>query len=83
MDSADEAIVYYNPHTIEHKKLKSISEEQVRSAFQRDDLKIFTDSSALKKYLLEKKYADTVLLLMSSGTFDGINLEELAKTISR
>jgi UDP-N-acetylmuramate: L-alanyl-gamma-D-glutamyl-meso-diaminopimelate ligase len=46
-------------------------------------LKIFTDSSALKKYLLEKKYADTVLLLMSSGTFDGINLEELAKTISR
>jgi UDP-N-acetylmuramate: L-alanyl-gamma-D-glutamyl-meso-diaminopimelate ligase len=83
MDSADEAIVYYNPHTIEHKKLKSISEEQVRSAFRRNDLKIFTDSSALKKYLLEKKYADTVLLLMSSGTFDGINLEELAKTISR
>jgi UDP-N-acetylmuramate: L-alanyl-gamma-D-glutamyl-meso-diaminopimelate ligase len=82
MDMADEAIVYYNPHTIEHKKLKPITEEQVRGAFQRRDIKIFTDSSKLKEYLLSKNYSNSVLLLMSSGTFDGINLEELAKEVT-
>jgi UDP-N-acetylmuramate: L-alanyl-gamma-D-glutamyl-meso-diaminopimelate ligase len=81
MDTADEAIVYYNPHIIEHKKLKPITEEQVRGAFQRNDLIIFTDSSRLKEYLLSKSFYNAVLLLMSSGTFDGIDLEDLAVTV--
>jgi len=82
MNVSDEAIVYYNPHTIEHKKLKPISEAQVKEAFKREALKIFTVSTDLKKYLQGKDYSNSVLLLMSSGTFDGINLEELAKTIT-
>ncbi|MFY8184886.1 MAG: UDP-N-acetylmuramate--L-alanine ligase, partial [Bacteroidia bacterium] len=47
MNEADEAIVYFNPHTIAHKKLKPITEEQVKIAFARNDLKIFTDSNEL------------------------------------
>jgi UDP-N-acetylmuramate: L-alanyl-gamma-D-glutamyl-meso-diaminopimelate ligase len=82
MDKADEAIVYYNPHTIEHKKLKPITAAQVLDAFKRKDLKIFTDSSQLKRYLLDKNYKNSVLLMMTSGTFDGINLEELAKQVT-
>jgi UDP-N-acetylmuramate: L-alanyl-gamma-D-glutamyl-meso-diaminopimelate ligase len=82
MNAADEAIVYYNPHTIEHKKLKPISVEQVSEAFKRPDLKVFTGSAELKKYLLAKNYSQSVLLMMTSGTFDGISLEELAKEIT-
>jgi UDP-N-acetylmuramate: L-alanyl-gamma-D-glutamyl-meso-diaminopimelate ligase len=33
MDEADEAIVYYNPSTLEHKKLKPISEDLVKNCF--------------------------------------------------
>ena len=33
MNDADEAIVYFNPHTIAHKKLKPITEEQVLNYF--------------------------------------------------
>ena len=79
MDAADEAIVYFNPHTIAHKKLKPITIEQVRSAFARDDIKVFNNSSLLQHYLQEKQYANHVLLLMSSGNFDGINMNDFSK----
>ncbi len=77
MDLADIAVVYFNPHTIEHKKLKPISEQQVIDAFGRKDLKVFTQSNELKTYLQSQKFNNVSLLMMSSGTFDGINLLEI------
>ena len=81
MNDADEAIVYYNPHTIEHKKLKPISIEQVRGAFGKKDLTVFTNSDEMKNHLLKTKKENSVLLMMSSGNFDGIDFKELAKNI--
>ena len=81
MDKADIAIVYFNPQTIEHKKLNPISETQVKDAFGNPELKIFTDSKKMMHYLLEMNHRNSVVLMMSSGTFDGINLDELAHQI--
>ncbi|MBP6429602.1 MAG: peptidoglycan synthetase, partial [Bacteroidales bacterium] len=44
MDMADEAIVYFNPHTIAHKGLAEITKDQVFEAFGRRDIKVFTES---------------------------------------
>ncbi|MCE3259391.1 MAG: UDP-N-acetylmuramate-alanine ligase, partial [Bacteroidetes bacterium] len=63
MDLADEAIVYFNPHTIAHKKLKEITPEQVHKAFNRKDLKVFTSSAEVTDYLKEKKWDNKVLLM--------------------
>jgi len=81
MNEADEAIVYFNPHTIAHKKLKPITEEQVKSAFARNDLKIFTDSNELVSYLKSEKFANKNLLMMSSGNFDGIDFNKLGEEL--
>ena len=81
MDVADQAIVYYNPHTIEHKKLASISEDQVKQAFKRDDLLIFTSSSDLQAHLKSLNYSDSNLLLMSSGNYDGIDVDKFAQEL--
>ncbi len=78
MNDADEAIVYFNPHTIEHKKLKPITEEQVFNYFNRKDLKVFTDSKTLEEYLKSKSLKNNVLLMMSSGNFDGIDFKKLS-----
>jgi UDP-N-acetylmuramate: L-alanyl-gamma-D-glutamyl-meso-diaminopimelate ligase len=78
MDNADEAIVYFNPQTIAHKKLKPVSADQVRAAFGRKNVLVFTSSDELKGYLAAKKYDNAVLLMMSSGNYDGLNLEEFA-----
>jgi UDP-N-acetylmuramate: L-alanyl-gamma-D-glutamyl-meso-diaminopimelate ligase len=79
--AADIAIVYYNPLTVEHKKLEPISEEDIRQAFKRDDLKVFTDSAELVTFLKSLNWKDTNLLLMSSGTFGGVDLRALAAEI--
>ncbi len=81
MDKADEAIVYFNPHTIEHKKLKPISEDQVRVAFGNPRIKVVTDSKKMFGYLVGANHSNTVLLMMSSGNFDGMNLEQLAQSV--
>jgi UDP-N-acetylmuramate: L-alanyl-gamma-D-glutamyl-meso-diaminopimelate ligase len=81
MDKADEAIVYFNPLTAEHKKLKPIVLEQIVSAFERKDLKVFNDSKQMRNYLLEKSWENKSLLLMSSGNFGGLDLDEIGESI--
>jgi len=77
MASADEAYVYFNTHTLEHKKLPPITAEEVRLAFNSPNVQVITDTQLLLNVLRERDYANTNLLMMSSGNFDGINFEEL------
>jgi UDP-N-acetylmuramate: L-alanyl-gamma-D-glutamyl-meso-diaminopimelate ligase len=82
MDAADEAYVYFNPHTIAHKKLPAISAEQVMKAFGRPDLKVSTDSGMLVEELKRNNWENSVLLFMTSGNFDGVDFKELAENLS-
>lgn len=81
MATADEALVYFNHHTIEHKKLEPITEEQVKQAFNSDNIQVFTDSKKLETYLLSQNWKNANLLLMSSGNFDGIDFKGLAEKV--
>lgn len=81
MQKADTAIVYFNPHTIAHKQLEPITMNQVKESFGREDLLVFNNSKDLQKFLKEQKWKNHVLLLMSSGNFDGIVLKDFAKEI--
>jgi UDP-N-acetylmuramate: L-alanyl-gamma-D-glutamyl-meso-diaminopimelate ligase len=81
MSFADEAIVYYNPHTIEHKKLKAITEEQVKNAFKGNNLKVYTNSKQLQEDLLKMNFKNKNLLMMSSGNFDGIDFKDLGRMV--
>lgn len=80
-DAADIAVVYYSPATIRHKKLTPIEPQDVIEGFGNPDLKIFTDNQELKSFLLQQNWEDTNLLMMSSGTFNGLNVPDLAKEI--
>jgi UDP-N-acetylmuramate: L-alanyl-gamma-D-glutamyl-meso-diaminopimelate ligase len=81
MALADEAYVYFNPHTIEHKKLKSISRVQVLQAFGSENVKVFTNSGELMQMLRERKWKGSNLLMMSSGNFDGVDFNALAEEL--
>ncbi len=80
-EDADTAVVYFNPQTIAHKKLEPISEEDVKSAFRRKDLLVFTDHLALQQFLAGQQWPGKNLLLMSSGTFNGTDLKALGHKI--
>lgn len=81
MAEADVAFVYFNPKVIEHKRLTPITAEEVREAFGTKNVEVFTESEALQARLKELDYANTALLMMSSGTFDGINVKEFANEL--
>jgi len=81
LNAADVAVVYFNPLTIEHKRLEPLSEEDIKLAFKREDLEIFTDSNKLATFLKEQSWEGSNLLLMSSGTFGDLNLKELVQEI--
>jgi UDP-N-acetylmuramate: L-alanyl-gamma-D-glutamyl-meso-diaminopimelate ligase len=81
LDSADTAIVYFSPKTLEHKKLPAISVEEIKAAFGTPHLEVFTDNESLKAYLLTKRWRDSNLLMMSSGTFNGLDFAEISNQI--
>jgi UDP-N-acetylmuramate: L-alanyl-gamma-D-glutamyl-meso-diaminopimelate ligase len=81
LDDADVAVVYFNPLTIEHKRLEALSEADIRVAFKREDLVVFTDQKELDHFLRAQNWKDANLLLMSSGTFGDLDLKELVKEI--
>jgi UDP-N-acetylmuramate: L-alanyl-gamma-D-glutamyl-meso-diaminopimelate ligase len=81
MNLADVAMVYYNPHTIAHKKLKEITKTQVLKAFDRPDLKVMTESKEVTEYLASIEWKNKVLLMMSSGNFDGVDFKELGASL--
>ncbi len=81
-DAPDVAVVYFNPHVLEHKRLPPLAAATVAEAFQRPDIKVITDSAELAVFLRTQAWANANLLLMSSGTFDGLDLAALAQEIT-
>ena len=88
MAEADVAYVYFNPKVIEHKRLTPITKEEVRNAFGTKNVEVFTESEALQAALRDQitnksqiTNQGIALLMMSSGTFDGVNVKEFAKEL--
>ncbi len=75
--AADISVVFYSPHAVKIKKLQAISQQQIKDAFQSDDLVVYTNPSEFKDFLFSQKYSNTSLLLMSSGNYGGLNFDEL------
>ena len=81
MVAADIAYVYYNIETIKHKKLENIDEKDVYNAFGTSNLKVFTSSKDLQDQLFSQNWDNSNLLMMSSGNFDGLDFDNIAKNI--
>ncbi|NJN25977.1 MAG: peptidoglycan synthetase [Cyclobacteriaceae bacterium] len=81
LQSADEACIYFNPHNNKQSTETKINVKDVENAFNFPGLKVFTEIENLEKYLLEKNWGNSNLLLMSSGNFGNIDLKSLAANI--
>ena len=77
MEVADNAIIYFNEHTLAMKKMPLLSKEEIRKAFGMDRLQVFTDSEALKNYLHTFSWSNHNLLFMTSGTFGHMDIEHI------
>lgn len=75
MDAADISIVFFSHHALQLKGLPKLDKSVVHSYFQRPDLQVIDNKDELEQEvsdLLSNQTEQSCLLLMSSGTFDGI-----------
>lgn len=78
MDPADVAVVFYSSHALEIKRMPPLPKEKVIAGFAKKDLEVFNKKEDLEQFLLQQQYENTNLLLMSSGTYDGLDIMNLA-----
>ena len=81
MDAADEAIVYFNPEVIAHKRLAQFSPADVEAAFAHKGLVVLTRPQDVVARLEASDLRGAVLLLMTSGNFGGLDLKALASRL--
>ena len=77
MNEADQAIVFFSLEAIKHKGLEPIKEDEIKSAFNNKELIVISDDVILKNHLKNINLHNTNLLLMSSGNFNKMNLDEI------
>ena len=76
MQAADDATVFYSHHALSLKGLPELSRDEVKACFGRDDLLVIDDKGMLERTVgaqVKEAVKPVCLLLMSSGTFDGID----------
>jgi len=81
LEKADEAAVYFNSHALKMKRLPQLTENEVYNAFGSENVVVFSNSSKLQDWVINRNAGETVFLFMSSGNFDGINIEEFSKKL--
>jgi UDP-N-acetylmuramate: L-alanyl-gamma-D-glutamyl-meso-diaminopimelate ligase len=80
MKHADRAIVYFNPDVVKHKRLPAISVEEVKIAFG-DNVEVYNLTEEVLHIVKNINVNDSILLMMSSGNFDGIDYELLGEEL--
>lgn len=81
LNSADLAILYYDPNAVLMKGLSEINHQEIINAFNDKNLKVFSDNIKLEEFLLNQSFANSNLLFMSSGNYASIDLAFLINQI--
>jgi UDP-N-acetylmuramate: L-alanyl-gamma-D-glutamyl-meso-diaminopimelate ligase len=81
MAAADKALVYFSPEVVAHKKLEPITKLQVGKAFGGDVL-VVNETSEVLDFIRGHDWNNSVLLMMSSGNFDGIDYDKLGDELT-
>ncbi len=74
LNLADEVIIFLSEHARAIKKMDKIEDEVVQSYFKHSNLIILRTKEELESILQSKNWNNCNLLMMSSGTFDGIDM---------
>ncbi len=80
MKHADRAIVYFNTNVVMHKRLPAISVEEVKNAFG-GEVEVYNSTEQVLQIVQNINVNDSILLMMSSGNFDGVDYDLLGQDL--
>ncbi|KAA5536217.1 peptidoglycan synthetase [Taibaiella lutea] len=78
MDACDKPAVFYSAHALALKGLPALNPDEIKENFDNATLTVFNQKDALQQWIAESIQnapKPVCLLLMSSGTFDGMGFE--------
>ncbi len=78
MDNCNAAALFYSAHALQLKGLPPLDAQEVKQYFGNENLTVFSNQEQLRQWIVDEKNkisGPVCLLLMSSGTYDGMNLE--------
>jgi UDP-N-acetylmuramate: L-alanyl-gamma-D-glutamyl-meso-diaminopimelate ligase len=74
LEKADHSAVLFSKHALEVKKMPMLDPTEVANGFG-ENVSVFTDKNELRKFIDNNYTGNENILLMSSGTFDGMSLD--------
>ena len=83
LEDADAAVVFYSLHALELKRLPPLSEEKVAVGFGKKGLIVIHKKEELAAWLTKQSYKNVNLLLMSSGNYEGLDIQALTNQITQ
>ena len=83
MELADKAAVFYSRHALELKRLPPLPEEKVIAGFGKAGLAVINEKEELERWLMQQSYKNGNLLLMSSGNYDGLDINGFTSRITQ
>ncbi|MEN9523867.1 MAG: hypothetical protein RL065_2244 [Bacteroidota bacterium] len=82
-EGVDFPIVFYSEHSFEMKRLQPFSPRDIIMAFGNGELKTFNQPLQMLTFLKRIIEPDTNLLMMTSGNFGGLKMEDVSKMLFR
>lgn len=81
LNGADEAVVFYDPEALKVKNRSPLNEAEIKTAFGSENLLVFTNPKAFQEFLFEHQWNKSILLMMSSGNYGGIDWDTLKERV--
>ena len=81
MEAADWAAVFYSKHALELKRMPELPKTVVAKGFAKDNLAVLNQKQELQDWLYSNDYKNAVVVFMSSGNYDGLDIEDFARRI--
>jgi UDP-N-acetylmuramate: L-alanyl-gamma-D-glutamyl-meso-diaminopimelate ligase len=78
LDAADQACVFYSPHALEIKKMPLLAPQKIVTGFEKPGLSVITERDDLETWIKAANADCENLLLMSSGSYDGMDVQQIA-----
>ena len=82
LQQSNTPVVFYDPDGLKIKNRKPIDPKQIIESFGHPELLVLTHKEGLEYFLLNQNLKNTVLLMMSSGNFGGLNWGRLIEKVN-
>jgi UDP-N-acetylmuramate: L-alanyl-gamma-D-glutamyl-meso-diaminopimelate ligase len=79
MRQADRRLVFVDPHAVEQKRMQPLTASELRAAFGDPGLVCAFSPDEVLQFVRQSRTQRDVLLMMSSGSFGGLDFQALAQ----